>query len=917
MARRISAKSALRVFIRRMNTNNADKNKESGAKQVSAKALMRKLNAGMSEAKMQLDELGGPFDSPGRTEKSSPAKAGYRDTDAGHGGESAPGAGARYSGERPDDFLGGGGRAGDYYEKRSDSSTQERPGRIVYRFRRTSKKELLSSPGMGTYVSSGGKDKKAQAAEIERDSAPTKQFDAVDDQSADLAALMKKYLSEEEYQKYLKRHGGVIPPSTSEFEEAQAEEPALPPEPGTLPEHDKKQLDAETRELSETGDDQGDEIKKRIREAEEYVRSITDKPPARETDEQSEGELDETDVNLMIAFGMEDELANTVGIDKVSQIEEALARDIVQFEDAEKPAKRQPQKEEFEFTSSEQAKGIFRRYKIEYRKLMLRVLCCLVLLVASFLYENISVFGAELPAVLNSEIYPVTNIMFDLQLVVLAGALVWRQLVEGVQALFKLKPLPSSVLWTVLTVTLVYDIAMCFAGLQPDGIKLYGFPAILCVFLALVAEYHNLRREIYSFNIAASKRIKYAIDKVPPEEATLETEAFGEYMPESPSIFRISHTNFIDGFYRRTRTYSKNKSVIGAVIPLVVVVSAIFFVAGYYVTQDAVDALTTAFLTFMLCMPASVFVLYSYPMFKASATAFDLESAIIGEASVDEYTAASAISFDDKEVFPPTGVKVRSVKVYGSSRIDQVIYIAASVFAHVGGSLSDVLDIATIDLGHSDDVEIIDVEADGLEATVEGRRIYLGRASYLRRNSFVPLRDADDEEIENGGEICIMYMTVGDEVAAKIYVQYHIDPDFEFILKQLYSAGVCVGIKTADPNIDDRMLGLRIKLDKYPVKVLKCKTTDESTETKPRVDSGIVSKSSVKALLQTLAICDKVQHITKTGIVIKLFAILIGILLSAFLLALGLSASVISLYVALFQLFWILPMVIISKLFIN
>ena len=106
MARRISAKSALRVFIRRMNTNNADKNKESGAKQVSAKALMRKLNAGMSEAKMQLDELGGPFDSPGRTEKSSPAKA-YRDT-TGHG-EVGAGCGARYW--RRQTILGGGGRA--------------------------------------------------------------------------------------------------------------------------------------------------------------------------------------------------------------------------------------------------------------------------------------------------------------------------------------------------------------------------------------------------------------------------------------------------------------------------------------------------------------------------------------------------------------------------------------------------------------------------------------------------------------------------------------------------------------------------------------------------------------------------------------------------------------------------------------
>lgn len=228
-----------------------------------------------------------------------------------------------------------------------------------------------------------------------------------------------------------------------------------------------------------------------------------------------------------------------------------------------------------------------------------------------------------------------------------------------------------------------------------------------------------------------------------------------------------------------------------------------------------------------------------------------------------------------------------------------------------------MFDIATIDLGHSDDVQILDVTADGLEATVNGTHIYLGRASYLRRNSFVPVRDVDDEELENGGEVCIMYMVCGDEVAAKMYVQYHTDPDFEFILKQLYNAGVCVGIKTSDPNIDDRMMGMRVKLDKYPVKVLKCKNTGDQNVTKPRADSGIISKSSVKSLLQTLALCDKVQHITRTNIVIELFAVLIGVLLSGFLLALGLSADVMSFYVALYQLFWILPMLIISKLFIN
>jgi len=881
-----------------MNTSNGDKSRESGAKQVSAKALLHKLNAELCVAKMQLEELGGSKDAPARAGKSSQASYG------------AP---AESRAARAESSIG-------YEASEGGAPARENPGRIVYRFRKVSRKALQNLPGKGTYVSAGKKGK--GLGEPERDEEPTKLIEKVDaaagEGEIDVEALMKKYLSKEEYEKYLARHGGTIPPSTSEFEEARSEEPAPPEKPGELPPHEKKQLEAETKSLMENEAGEDDEIKKRIREAEEYVRSITDKPPARETDEAGKAELDETDVNLMIAFGMEDELANTIGIDKVSEIEANLTREIEQFSDAEKPAKRKAGRDsDFEFTSAEQAKEIFRRYKSEYRRLMLRFLCCAIILVASFFYENIGIFGSKLPTALSSAIYPVTHIMFDLQLVALAGALVWREYGRGARSLFTMKPTPSSVLWAVLTFTAIYDIAMCFVGLQHDGVRLYGFPAVLCVFLSLLAEYHNLRREIFSFNVVASKRVKYAIDKIPPEQAELETEAFGEFMPESPSVFRISRTNFVDGFYRRTRGYSKNKSVIGAIIPLVVIVSAIFFVAGYYVTRDVADSLEIAFLTFMLCMPASAFVLYSYPMFRASASAFETESAIVGELSVDEYTAASAISFDDKDVFPPTGVKVRSVKVYGTNRIDQVIYIAASVFSHVGGSLSDVLDIATIDLGHSDDVEILDVEADGLEATVEGQHIYLGRASYLRRNSFVPLRDADDDEIEAGGELCIMYMTIGDEVAAKFYVQYHIDPDFEFILKQLYSAGVCVGIKTCDPNIDDRMMGMRVKIEKYPVKVLKCMPSADGNEPKPRVDSGVVSKSSVKALLHAFTLCDKVQHVTKTGIVIKLFAVLVGIILSAFLLALGQSGGVISLYVALFQIFWILPTVIISKLFIN
>ena len=327
-------------------------------------------------------------------------------------------------------------------------------------------------------------------------------------------------------------------------------------------------------------------------------------------------------------------------------------------------------------------------------------------------------------------------------------------------------------------------------------------------------------------------------------------------------------------------------------------------------------SMSTAYIALIFTMPMSALITFSYPFFRASHEAFGMDSAIIGDGSLDEYSEASVVSFEDKDVFPSTGVKVKSVKVYGDNRIDRVIFNAASLFRVIGGPLSDVLDIATLELGHTDDVEIVETDADGIEAVVGGHHIYMGKEDYLRRNRFIPVRDDDDEAVENGGKISIMYMVEDGEVAAKLYVEYMIDPDFEFVIKRLYKAGVCVGIKTFDPNINDRMLNMRIKLAKYPVKILECRNLDDITRTAENVDSGIVSKSSSKSLLQTLLLCDKVLHVIKTSVMVKAIAMIIGAVITGVVLFLGIVPEVSSIYAALYQIFWILPVIVIAKLFI-
>ena len=80
----------------------------------------------------------------------------------------------------------------------------------------------------------------------------------------------------------------------------------------------------------------------------------------------------------------------------------------------------------------------------------------------------------------------------------------------------------------------------------------------------------------------------------------------------------------------------------------------------------------------------------------------------------------------------------------------------------------------------------------------------------MEKQDYEPPYDAEDKKIEESS-VGIMYIAYQGQLAAKVYVQYTIDNEFEQILAQLYKTGMCVGIKSFDPNIDDVLLSKKIK----------------------------------------------------------------------------------------------------------
>ena len=622
--------------------------------------------------------------------------------------------------------------------------------------------------------------------------------------------------------------------------------------------------------------------------------------------------FDETDANLMLAFGMEDELEKAMGKENADRLRSDMEKSIPEDQIKKKKVREEKPGELREFITPAEAKGIFENYKTAFGKNALSLFAMAAVVIVLFFYENIITLGGHLPDALNPVYYPVVNVMVGLQFLFIGAGIAYRSLIKGIRGLIDRKPVPESFIPLILLVSVIFAVCVCF--FSPDVTPVtFNFPASLCLLFAVLNERMDLRREIMSFNIISSKRTKFALEKLELGDAELETKAFDKFLPKQPAVFKINKTGFIDGYFRRTKAYPSTKLVLKAFIPASAAIAAASLVMGAILLREWQSAVMLAYTAFFFSLPATVFIAFGLPAFRASRLAFAENSAFVGESALDEYTTAGSISFDDREVFPTAGVKLRSVKAFGSGRIDTVIYNVASIYSVLGGPLSDVLNVATADLGRSEDTEILSVDNEGVEALVDGKHLYAGKADYLRKNGYVPVSDPDDEEIVSGGEISIMYLVCDDEVIAKLYIRYRIDPGFEVTVKRLYKSGICVGIKTVDPNINDEMLSTKIKLAKYPVRVLKYSDISGSRRGSDRTDSGIVSKKSAKALLSVFTLCDRIKHVTKTNIAVDIITMITGLAVCIATAVIGSVVSVPSLYVALFQLFWLIPVYLMSK----
>ena len=367
--------------------------------------------------------------------------------------------------------------------------------------------------------------------------------------------------------------------------------------------------------------------------------------PAENAESQDE-EIDPTDINLMVAFGLDKKS------DKAKQFGDRL-------EEKQHTKAKKVQLDRPEYVDKSQTGQIRSEYKAKQTSLWVRLVLCGILTLVLMIFENIEPItklftgsGKQFSGVFDPAVYPVVYVMVSLQIMLLACFCAYDQIFAGIKCLFRGNPRPESMTALLTLLGIVYSCIVARVIEIPEEPVMFNFVVALSALLTLVYALYNVRREMMNFRIVANKRPKHIVRRLLDEESECESKAFAED-EDVCDVMKIEKTDFIDGFFGRLNAPdpSANRFMIFA-MSASAAIAVLFGLFTSFGDASAAQVCAAAFGSMMILVPLSVYITFSYPFYRANLAAKQYESAIIGEASLDEYSNASIISFDDKNVFP-------------------------------------------------------------------------------------------------------------------------------------------------------------------------------------------------------------------------------------------------------------------------
>lgn len=576
-----------------------------------------------------------------------------------------------------------------------------------------------------------------------------------------------------------------------------------------------------------------------------------------------------------------------------------------------------------EYMSHAQTSAIKNTYARNRFNMLIRLGGTLLFALLLFVYDA---FGKNFGGVLDAKVYPVVNIMISLQLLLIAAAFSIKQIIAGIQGIFKAEPIVHSVSATAVVLTVLYDIVIAIVA--PESFTLYNFPAAICVLFSVLHDYFVLERETYVFDRLSSWQSVATLERIDAAELAEELGEgrVGEVENRIGQAFRMRRGEFAENYFRHINRRHPMTKILNFIIAPVIALSLVIFIISLASDKTALESFNIMLAVNLFALPSFMLVSMSYPFYTLVSKNLNADSVIFSESDVSEYKKVDTVVFEEADLFDESSLTINRISVCDKNRMQDVFDIMCGVSAlydRIGGRIAGAFRDSTLDGDIPTDVSILSVDDGGFEGVAAGRHYTVGSDAYLTAKGISVMRYYDDKYIASNPGGVVLHIAVDGNEVFKLYLTYRISDSMLSVINELAYAKTRIVMRTIDPNINLDLI-LRMLTSTFDGKLsLIRKPYDANGAPDVRKDDStveggvLVNGENTEAILDVVKACKLYGAYSKLNFNTSIILFGAGALLSVFLGIIGALAGISSLYIVLFQIISIIPSVILSNLILK
>ncbi len=575
-----------------------------------------------------------------------------------------------------------------------------------------------------------------------------------------------------------------------------------------------------------------------------------------------------------------------------------------------------------EYASKSQRGEIKDAYARDRMSALVRLGASALVVILLFVYDT---FGKFFGGPLSPEMYPTVNILISLQIILISAAFSIKQVFSGLRGVFKAEPTVHSIGATAVLLTVIYDIIL--AIIAPETFTLYNLPAAICLLFGALYDFLVIEREMEAFARLSSFESVATFERVDSVALAMELgeSHIGEEEGKVGIAFRIKKAPFAVNYFRHTNRKLTTTKALNFIIAPVLALSLVIFIVSLAASRTVVDSLNVLIAINLFSLPVFMLVCMSFPSFTLVKKKLDSNAVILSEAAINEYADVNTVVLEESDVFDENSLTINRMTVCDKSRMDQIFEIMCGVSAlydKVGGRIAGAFRASTSDSDTLPNAKIIAVSDGGIEGEVAGRKYVVGSEAFLTEKGISVMRYYDDKYLASNAGGVVLHIAVDGVQVFKLYLSYRI-PDKTFnVIDRLSKFGTRLVMRSEDPNINVELM-TKLLGDEVSLTLIRKPYEEKASESEGAGERNAVNGALVvngaesDTLIDAVAACKVFRAYSKLNFYVSAALIAIGVLLSAFLGALGALIGMSSLYIVLFQILSALPSILLAKLLLE